>query len=155
MRNVLFICTGNSARSIMAEAYMNAAGEGRWRAFSAGSQPTGTPNPFAIETLRNHNIPIADGNDAPRSKSWDEFSDAAPNGDPAPPLDVVVTVCDNAAGEVCPLWPTREGERTRKLHWGFPDPAAAQGTDADKRAAFEEIFAEIRMQIDAFLKENA
>ena len=155
MRTILFVCTGNSARSIMAEAYMNAAGKGRWRAYSAGSQPTGSPNPFALETLRAHDIPIAMGADAPRSKSWDEYSGPpAGNGD-APLLDAVVTVCDNAAGEVCPVWPARTGQTPRKLHWGFPDPAAATGTDADKRAAFEAVFKDIRAQIDSFLKEAA
>ena len=149
MRTILFVCTGNSARSIMAEAYMNAAGKGRWRAYSAGSQPTGSPNPFALETLRAHDVPIAMGADAPRSKSWDAFS-----GEDAPLLDVVVTVCDNAAGEVCPVWPARAGQAPRNLHWGFPDPAAATGADADKHAAFEAVFADIRTRIDAFLKET-
>ena len=151
MRTILFVCTGNSARSIMAEAYANHAGAGRWRACSAGSNPSGAPNPFALETLRAHDIPIPGGDAAPRSKSWDEFA-----GDAAPPLDVVVTVCDNAAGEICPAWPARPGGRAMKLHWGFPDPAAAEGSDADKRAAFETVFADIRRRIDAFLaQENA
>lgn len=153
MRAVLFVCTGNSARSIMAEAYMNAAGKGRWRAYSAGSQPTGTPNPFALETLRAHDIPL--GADAPRSKSWDAFSESPSGNGGAPPLDLVVTVCDNAAGEACPVWPARDGAAPRNLHWGFPDPAAAAGSDADKRAAFEAVFADIRTRIDAFLEEDA
>ena len=147
MRNILFLCTGNSARSIMAESYMNHAGRADWRAFSAGSKPTGAPNPFALETLRRHNIPLGEEREAPRSKSWDEF--ATPG---APIMDVVVTVCDNAAGETCPIWPTRNGEAPQKLHWSFPDPAAATGSDDDKRAAFEQVFADIRARIDAFLK---
>ncbi|MEO1013984.1 MAG: arsenate reductase ArsC [Pseudomonadota bacterium] len=145
-RNILFLCTGNSARSIMAEAYMNHAGAGAWRAFSAGSTPTGTPNPFAIETLAAHGIDAG----APRSKSWDEF--ATPE---APIMDAVITVCDNAAGEACPVWPKRNGEEPVKLHWSFPDPAAAEGTDAEKRAAFEGVFADIRTRIDAFLSEQS
>ncbi len=142
MKSILFLCTGNSARSIMAEAYMNRKGAPEWRAFSAGSRPTGTPNPFALATLSAHGIEP----EAPRSKSWDEF--AAPG---APFMDVVVTVCDNAAGEVCPLWPAKAGAAPRKLHWSFPDPAAAAGSDADKHAAFEAVFADIRAMIDQFL----
>lgn len=149
MRNILFVCTGNSARSIMAESYMNNAGEGRWRAFSAGSKPVGAPNPFAIETLRNHDVAVVSGEDAPRSKSWDEFSGAA-----APVLDIVVTVCDNAAGEVCPIWPAGENGAPKQLHWGFPDPAAAEGSDDDKLAAFATVFTDIRARIDAFLEEE-
>lgn len=146
MKSILFLCTGNSARSIMAEAYMNAKGAPRWRAYSAGSNPTGKPNPLALETLSAHGItPIG-----PRSKSWDEF--AAPS---APLMDVVVTVCDNAAGEVCPIWPTRSGTAPRKLHWSFPDPAAVAGSGAEKRAAFETVFADIRARIDAFLEDKA
>lgn len=146
MRNILFLCTGNSARSIMAEAYMNAAGAGRWRAWSAGSKPTGTPNPFALETLAAHGISPGEA----RSKSWDEFS-----GDDAPQMDVVVTVCDNAAAETCPVWPARAGGLPRKLHWSFPDPAAAVGDAAAKRQAFEEVFADIRAAIDDFLSTEA
>lgn len=150
MRAILFLCTGNSARSIMAEAYMNHAGAGRWRAYSAGSKPAGAPNPFALETLRAHAIPIPGGEASPRSKSWDEF--AAPD---APPMDAVVTVCDNAAGETCPVWPTRSGTAPKKLHWSFPDPAAVQGTDGDKRAAFAAVFKDIQARIDRFLTEDA
>ncbi|MEK7265231.1 MAG: arsenate reductase ArsC [Pseudomonadota bacterium] len=146
MKNILFLCTGNSARSIMAEAYMNREGAPHWRAFSAGSKPAGAPNPFAIETLSAHGIK----SDAPRSKSWDEF--AAPG---APLMDVVVTVCDNAAGEVCPIWPTAGGRPPRKLHWSFPDPAALTGSRDEIRAAFDAIFADIRRVIDAFLAEDA
>ncbi|MEZ5893800.1 MAG: arsenate reductase ArsC [Parvularculaceae bacterium] len=144
-RNILFLCTGNSARSIMAEAYMNRAGRGRWRAFSAGSKPTGKPNPFALQTLAAHGIEAG----APRSKSWGEF--APPD---APLMDVVVTVCDNAAGETCPIWPHRKGVNPRKLHWSFPDPAAMGETDAERREAFEQVFADIRAKIDAFLTEG-
>jgi arsenate reductase len=142
VRNILFLCTGNSARSIMAEAYMNKAGAGRWRAYSAGSHPTGRPNLLALETLSVHGVPAVN----PRSKSWDEFAAAG-----APVMEVVVTVCDNAAGEVCSIWPTRQGRPPQKSHWSFPDPAAVTGSDAAKRAAFEEVFADIRARIDDFL----
>lgn len=133
----------------MAEAYMNMAGAGRWRAYSAGSKPTGEPNPFAIETLKRHEIPRVWNGDGPRSKTWDEF--AAPN---APVMDVIVTVCDNAAGETCPLWPANKDAEHRKLHWSFPDPAAAQGDEADMRSAFEDVFTAIRARIDDFLAED-
>ena len=149
MRNILFLCTGNSARSIMAEAYMNHAGAGRWRAFSAGSKPAGAPNPFALETLQTHAIPVPGDKAAPRSKSWDEFA-----GPDAPVMDVVATVCDNAAAEVCPVWPAQDGKAPSMLHWSFPDPAAAEGDDAARRAAFETVFSAIAGRIDAFLKEN-
>lgn len=147
MKNILFLCTGNSARSIMAEAYMNHVGQGNWRAFSAGSKPTGKVNPFAIEMLKAHDVRTPE--DA-RSKSWDEF--AKPG---APVMDAVVTVCDNAAGEVCPVWPSRNREAPRKLHWSFPDPASVGGTDDDRRTAFEIVFADIRAHIDRFLTEDA
>jgi arsenate reductase len=145
-KTVLFLCTGNSARSIMAEAYMNAKGAPGWRAYSAGSKPTGRPNPFALETLSASGINPG----APRSKSWDEF--AAPG---APAIDVVVTVCDNAASEACPLFPARAGTAPERLHWSFPDPAAVTGSDADKRAAFDRVFADIRVRIDAFIDAYA
>lgn len=152
MKNILFLCTGNSARSILSECYMNHAGGGHWRAFSAGSHPTGKPNPFALATLEAAGIPLATGDGgAPRSKSWDEF--AAPS---APVMAVVVTVCDNAAGEVCPIWPVAPGGKSpEKLHWGFPDPAAATGSDADIRTAFETVFADIRVKIDHFLNSHS
>ena len=145
MRNILFLCTGNSARSIMAEAYMNHAGAGRWQAYSAGSKPTGAPNPLSIKTLQANDIPCP----APRSKSWDEFA-----AKDAPPMDVIVTVCDNAAAETCPIWPKAEGAEQTVLHWSFPDPAAATGSEAERRLAFANIFADIRAKIDSFLDEN-
>ena len=125
--NVLILCTGNSARSILAEALINRLGQGRLQAYSAGSQPTGKVNPFAIEKLHSIQYPT----DSLRSKSWDEF--AAPG---APQMDFIITVCDNAAGEVCPLWPGQPVS----AHWGFEDPAAVQGSDEDKRRAFDKVF---------------
>ena len=133
----------------MAEAYMNHAGQ-NWRAWSAGSKPTGTPNPFAIETLKAHNIqPICGDGKAPSSQSWTIYA-----SDDTPIFDVVVTVCDNAAGETCPIWPTQNGVAPQKLHWSFPDPAAAEGSDDVKRASFEAIFSDIRLRIDSFLAEQ-
>ncbi len=151
MMNVLFLCTGNSARSIMAESYLNAAG-GHFTAYSAGSTPTGTPNPFAIKTLEKTGVGVRTGDGGPpASKSWDVF--AAPD---APIMDVVITVCDNAAGEVCPVWPTRPGEAApRKLHWSFPDPAAAEGSDEEKLAVFKQIFGDIRAKIDGLIAERS
>lgn len=142
MKTILFLCTGNSARSIMAEAYMNKAGAPNWRAFSAGSKPTGRPHPFALETLAAQGV----ATHGARSKSWDEFS--APG---APPIDVVVTVCDNAAGETCPVFFAPGGAKPQRLRWSFPDPAAATGSDAAKRASFEQVFSDIRTRIDEFL----
>ena len=137
--NVLFLCTGNSARSILAEAVMNhlASHDGRFRAFSAGSFPKSEPNPFALDLLRKNQIAV----DALRSKSWDEF--AAPG---APKLDFVFTVCDQAAGELCPIWP---GQPVT-AHWGVPDPAAVEGTDEAKRRAFLDAYLALRRRIELF-----
>ena len=140
-RNVLFLCTGNSARSILAEAYLNARGKGQFRAFSAGSRPNGTVNPFALKLLQKHGI----GTEGLRSKSWDEF--ARPG---APALDFVFTVCDNAAGETCPYWP---GQPVT-AHWGVEDPAAVDGGDEEKRRAFLQAFTLLSARIDRFLGEN-
>jgi arsenate reductase len=137
--NVLFLCTGNSARSIMAEALMNRLGEGRFRAFSAGSFPTGQVNVNTYPILRSLGFDPA----AFRSKSWDEFA-----GPDAPPLDFIFTVCDNAAGEVCPIWP---GKPTT-AHWGIPDPAAAVGSPAEIATAFAEAARLLRNRISLFLE---
>lgn len=125
--NVLFLCTGNAGRSIMAESYLNHAGRGKFRAFSAGSFPKPSLNPHTLETLRAHDVPFGD----PRTKSWEEF--AKPD---APKMDLVVTVCDNAAGEVCPIWPGTPA----RAHWSFPDPANA--------TEFHGVFAAIRAAVD-------
>jgi arsenate reductase len=135
--NVLFLCTGNSARSILAEVIMNREGAGRFKAYSAGSHPNGRINPFAIELLQKHRLPT----EGLRSKSWDEF--AAPG---APPLDFVFTVCDNAAGEVCPMWPGQP----MTAHWGVEDPAAVEGTDDEKRRAFATAYTVLRNRIQMF-----
>ena len=135
--NVLFLCTGNSARSIMAEAAMNHLAGGKFHAYSAGSQPTGRPNSYALELLARQGIATA----ALRSKSWDEF--AAPG---APELDFIFTVCDNAAGETCPYWPGQP----MTAHWGVPDPAAVTGTDEQKRKAFLEAFVTLKRRIELF-----
>ena len=135
--NVLFLCTGNSARSIMAEAYLNQAGRGRFRAFSAGSHPTGEVNPYAIEQLQTARLPT----EGLRSKSWDEF--AAPG---APELHFGFTVCDNAAGEVCPVWPGQP----ITAHWGVPDPAAVEGSEVKIRKAFLETFTLLSRRITLF-----
>ena len=132
--NVLFLCTGNSARSILAESYLNAIGRERFRAFSAGSHPTGTVNPFALDLLRRNRIPV----EGARSKAWDEF--AKPD---APQMDITITVCDQAAGEVCPVWPGKP----MTAHWGVEDPAAVQGDDETKRAAFMKAFATLQKRI--------
>jgi arsenate reductase len=136
--NVLFICTGNSARSIMAEGLMNHLGAGRFRAGSAGSHPNGTVNPFALQTLATWRIPT----DGFRSKSWNEF---APRGTPT--LDFALTVCDNAAGEVCPVWPGQP----MTAHWGAPDPAAVEGTDAKKAKAFMDTAITLKRRIGLML----
>ena len=142
MKNVLFLCTGNSARSIMAEVMLNHLGRGRLRAFSAGSHPTGTVNPFALETLERMGMKLS----AVRSKSWEEF--AAPGAPGAPPIDFVFTVCDNAAGEACPIWPGKPVI----AHWGVDDPAAVEGNDDEKRAAFGRAAAILRRRIERLLE---
>jgi len=136
--NVLFLCTGNSARSILAEAYLNAAGKGRFAAYSAGSHPAGAVNPFALELLQKNRI----GTSGLRSKGWEEFARAG-----APALDFVFTVCDNAAGEVCPIWPGQP----MTAHWGIADPAAVQASDDVKRRAFLRAFSELSTRINLFM----
>ena len=136
--NVLMLCTGNSARSIIAEALINTMGQGRFRGYSAGSHPNGKVNPFAIDKARSINYPL----DNLRSKSWDEF--AQPD---APKMDFIITVCDNAAGEVCPVWPGQP----ISAHWGFEDPAAVEGTDDEKRRAFDIAFRQIMSRVRLFV----
>lgn len=135
--NVLFLCTGNSARSILAESIMNRLGKGQFFGYSAGSHPNGRVNPIALSLLQQLDFPI----DGLRSKSWDEF--ATPAG---PHFDFVITVCDNAAGGSCPLWPGQP----MTAHWGLPDPAAATGTDAEKALAFAATYAAMLRRIQAF-----
>jgi len=136
--NVLFICTGNSARSILAEGILNELGQGRFRAYSAGSQPKGEVHPLALATLERMHMPTT----GYRSKSWDEF--AAPG---APVFDFIFTVCDNAAGEACPLWPGQP----MSAHWGVPDPAAAEGTEEQRLRAFKDAALTLRRRIELFL----
>lgn len=140
MHNVLILCTGNSARSILGEVLFNHLGKGRYRAFSAGSDPVGSVNPGAIEKL------TAEGHEVSglRSKSWDEFT-----GDDAPQLDLVITVCDNAAGETCPVW----NGAPAILHWGLPDPAAFED-ETERRKAFDGVYAELQLRIDRLLEDR-
>ena len=136
--NILVLCTGNSARSIMAEALFNSMGHGRFHAYSAGSHPNGLVNPFALERV----AAIGYDTTALRSKSWDEFAK-----NDAPKMDFVITVCDNAAGEVCPIWPGQP----ITAHWSFEDPAAVTGDDATKRRAFDKIFHQIMNRVQLFV----
>lgn len=132
--NVLVLCTGNSARSVLAEVLINTLGEGKWRAFSAGSHPAGAVNPLTLAVLAEQGHSV----DGLRSKSWDEF--ARPD---APVMDLVVTVCDNAAGEVCPIWPGHPS----KIHLGFPDPAAAIGSEPERLAMFRAVYRQIEAKV--------
>ena len=133
-RNVLFLCTGNSARSILSEALLDRLGEGRFKAFSAGSKPVGRVNPGAMELLRQRGFPT----DGLRSKSWDEFA-----GPDAPAMDYIITVCNNAAGESCPVWPGRPATE----HWDIDDPAGVGETEEERRAAFEAAYATLEARI--------
>jgi protein-tyrosine-phosphatase len=137
VRNVLFLCTGNSARSILAEALLNYRGTGRYQAFSAGSHPKGEVHPLALDTLRKFHVPFG----TVRSKDWNEFAKAG-----APVMDFVFTVCDNAAGEVCPVWPGQP----ITAHWGIADPAAVTGSEEDQRRAFAKAFRELDTRIQLF-----
>ncbi len=132
--NVLFICTGNSARSIMAESLLNGIGHGRFIAYSAGSHASGQINPYALEIIKNNNLPT----DNLRSKNWDEFSQPG-----APELDFVFTVCDKAAGEVCPIWPGQP----MTAHWGVEEPSAVIGNEMEKKKAFSEVFRVLHRRI--------
>ena len=138
IRNVLFLCTGNSARSILSEAILNRLGDGRFRAFSAGSKPVGRVNPGALELLGRREYPT----DELRSKSWDEFA-----GPDAPAMDYVITVCNHAAGETCPVWPVHPATE----HWDIADPAGVGETDEERRAAFEEAYAVLNKRIEKFI----
>ena len=138
--NVLVLCTGNSARSILGEMLFNHLGKGRIKAFSAGSRPAGAVNPVALETLAKHGVPCEDA----RSKSWDEFSSGAVP--PAPTFDFIFTVCANAAEEICPVWPGHPAT----VHWGIPDPAHVEPLEA-RRRAFEQACQSLKKRIEAFL----
>jgi arsenate reductase len=134
---VLFLCTGNSARSILAEALMNHWGQGRFIAYSAGSRPTGRVNPYALALLERMRMPL----ESPRSKSWDEFA-----GPDSPRMDFIITVCDSAAGEICPIWPGRP----MTAHWGVEDPAAVMGSEFEKTQAFRKAFNELEHRVRIF-----
>lgn len=136
--NVLFLCTGNSARSILAESILNRLGAGRFQSYSAGSHPAGRVHPYAIDLLKRLNHPV----DHLTSKSWDVFA-----GEGAPQMDFVFTVCDNAAGEACPLWPGAP----MRAHWPFRDPAAAEGTEAEKRQVFADVYGQIHNRAEIFV----
>jgi arsenate reductase (thioredoxin) len=135
--SVLFLCTGNSARSVLSEAILNHVGKGRFRAYSAGSRPTGRVNPFALDLLTRMGLPI----EGLRSKSWEEFAATG-----APQIDFIFTVCDNAAGETCPIWPGRP----MTAHWGIPDPAAVEGSDLEKTQAFRDAYRVLERRIGLF-----
>lgn len=139
--NVLFLCTGNSCRSVFAESILNRIGDGRYRGYSAGSHPTGAVNPYTIELLQRFDYPT----EHLRSKSWDEFASAN-----APKMDFVITVCDQAAGETCPVWPGKPATG----HWGFPDPAKFEGTDEQKRAFFTKVYGMINNALSLFVSSQ-
>ena len=136
--NVLFLCTGNSARSIMAEVMLNSMGRGQFKAYSAGSHPAGKVNPFALELLEKNRLPTA----GLRSKNWEEFAQPG-----TPRMDFVITVCDQAAGEVCPIWPGQP----MNAHWGIEDPAAATGSDEEKRKAFFTAYNRLQNRLSIFV----
>jgi arsenate reductase len=138
VQNVLFLCTGNSARSVLSESLLNRLGDGRFRAFSAGSKPVGRVNPGALELLQRRGYPT----EGLRSKSWDEFA-----GRGAPAMDYIITVCNNAAGETCPVWPGHPATE----HWDIDDPAGVGNTDEERRAAFEEAYAVLQKRIEKFV----
>ena len=137
--NVLFLCTGNSARSIIAEGILRKLGGETFFSYSAGSHPAGKPNPFALAVLRDHDIDVSFA----RSKHWDEFADSN-----SPKMDLIITVCDNAAGETCPVWPGHPS----MAHWGVPDPATVQGSHQDTLAAFERTYVEMEVRIKMLLE---
>ena len=137
--NVLFLCTGNSARSIIAEGILRKLGGETFFSYSAGSHPAGKPNPFALAVLRDHGIDVSFA----RSKHWDEFADSN-----SPKMDLIITVCDNAAGETCPVWPGHPS----MAHWGVPDPATVQGSHQDTLAAFERTYVEMEVRINMLLE---
>jgi arsenate reductase len=138
LRHVLFVCTGNATRSIMAEAILNHRGAGRFQAHSAGSMPAGVVSPRALDALERHGVPVGD----PWSKSWDVFTEPG-----APAMDFIVTVCDNAAGETCPVWPGHPAS----AHWGVADPTFVRGTEDHKRRAFDRAFATLDARISRFV----
>ena len=140
VQNILFLCTGNSARSILAESIVNHLGQGRFRGFSAGSQPKGQVHPFALDLLKSLRFPI----EGLRSKSWEEFAAAD-----APQMDFIFTVCDNAAAEACPVWPGKP----ITAHWGIPDPAAVEGSEIERRDAFRQAFATLEGRLKPFLSQ--
>jgi len=139
MTSVLFLCTGNSARSILAEVLLNVLGGGRFQAFSAGSQPVGQVNPLALKVLAGHGLPV----EGASSKSWDDFGD----GGTDPEIEIIITVCDSAASETCPIWPGHPVV----AHWGLPDPAAVVGSNKAQEAAFERAYQVLKVRVEALL----